>query len=303
MINSDLSRSATLRASLEQGTLAVPGAFNAFSARLIEESGMPAVYVSGAGLSASRGLPDIGLLSLEEVTEETRRICQAVRIPVIVDADTGFGDVEQVRRTVQALEAAGVSGIQLEDQVFPKRCGHLSGKQIVNCQEMCDKIAAAVSAKHDRDLLIIARTDARAIEGIEGAIERAKAYQAVGADAIFPEALESVEEFERFAMSFRMARIPLMANMTEWGKTPMLSVHEFSQLGYHIVLFPMTMFRMMAKSMEMGLMELQSRGTQKELLDLMQPRSELYRVLRYETYDELNGIKKERQVLHVDDES
>ena len=244
---------------------------------------MLAVYVSGAGLSASRGLPDIGLLTLEEVAEETRRICHAVQVPVIVDADTGFGDIEQVCRTVQTLEAAGVSGIQLEDQVFPKRCGHLPGKQVVDCQVMCDKIAAAVSAKHDPDLLIIARTDARAVEGVESAIERAKAYQAAGADAIFPEALESVEEFKRVALSFKNTPLPLVANMTEWGRSPMLSVREFSKLGYRIVLFPMTMFRLMAKSMEMGLMELQARGTQKELIDLMQPRNELYRVLRYET--------------------
>ena len=284
MIKTDISRSATLRASLEQGTLAVPGAFNAFSARLIEEAGMPAVYISGAGLSASRGLPDIGLLTLQEVAEETRRICQAVKLPVIVDADTGFGDIDQVRRTVQALEAAGVSGIQLEDQVFPKRCGHLPGKQVVDCQVMCDKIAAAVSAKHDPDLMIIARTDARAVEGVECAIKRAKECQAAGADAIFPEALETVEEFERFAQSFTSTPLPLIANMTEWGKTPMLSVKEFSKLGYRIVLFPMTMFRLMAKSMEMGLMELQSRGTQKELIDLMQSRSELYKVLRYEDF-------------------
>ncbi|MEC4673848.1 MAG: isocitrate lyase/phosphoenolpyruvate mutase family protein, partial [Nitrospirota bacterium] len=164
--------------------------------------------------------------------------------------------------------------------------------QVVDCQVMCDKIAAAVSAKHDPDLLIIARTDARAVEGIEGAIERAKAYQDAGADAIFPEALESVEDFERFARSFKNSRIPLIANMTEWGKTPLLSVNEFSQLGYRIVLFPMTMFRLMAKSMEMGLMELQSQGTQKELLDLMQPRSELYRVLRYEAYNDVDGVRE-----------
>lgn len=277
-----LSKSAHLRALLKQETLAVPGAFNAFSARLIEEAGFHAVYVSGAGLSASRAFPDIGLLTLTEVVEETRHICQAIQAPVIVDADTGFGDVDQVRRTVNELEAAGVSGIQLEDQEFPKRCGHLPGKQVIDCKAMCEKIAVAVSSKQDPDLLIIARTDARAVEGIEAAIERAKAYQAAGADAIFPEALESVDEFERFAQSLKNPRLPLMANMTEWGKTPMLSVTQFSKLGYRLVLFPMTMFRLMAKSIEMGLMELHTRGTQQELLDLMQPRNELYKVLKYQ---------------------
>ena len=290
MINSNISRSATLRSLLECGTLTVPGAFNAFSARLIEEAGMPAVYVSGAGLSASRGVPDIGLLTLEEVAEETRRISEAVQVPVIVDADTGFGDVHHVHRTVQILEGAGAAGIQLEDQVFPKRCGHLPGKEVVDCQVMCDKIAAAVSAKLDPDLMIIARTDARAREGIQGAIERAQAYQSAGADALFPEALETVEEFEEFAINFKDTSIPLMANMTEWGKSPMLSVEQFSKLGYHIVLFPMTLFRLMAKSMETGLTELHSRGTQKGMIDLMQTRKELYRILRYEMSSDVHGV-------------
>ena len=289
MIKTHTDRSTTLSASLKKGSLPVPGAFNAFSARLIEEAGMSAVYVSGAGLSASRGLPDIGLLTLEEVAEEARRISRAVQIPVIVDADTGFGDVNQVRQTVQTLEDAGACGIQLEDQVFPKRCGHLPGKEVVDCQVMCDKVAAAVSAKLDPDLMIIARTDARQREGVQGAIQRAKAYHAAGADALFPEALETVEEFEEFAASFKNARVRLVANMTEWGKSPMLSVNDFSRLGYHIVLFPMTLFRLMAKSIEMGLTALHSRGTQKDLIDLMQSREELYSILRYQIDKEINS--------------
>ena len=283
-----------LREYLQAETLAVPGAFNAFAARMIEQAGFRAVYVSGAGLSASRAMPDIGLLTMTEVATETRHITQVVNLPVIVDADTGFGDVHQVSRTVYELEMAGAAGIQLEDQVIDKRCGHLPGKELIGPKAMCEKIATAVKAKQNSRLLIIARTDARANEGIQGAIDRAKAYRAVGADALFPEALESPEEFETFAKAMNDPSVILVANMTEWGKTPFLSVNDFSQMGYRIVLFPMTLFRIMAKGMEEALRDLRTTGTQKALIGRMQSRSELYEVLRYEGYGQHDDQEIER---------
>lgn len=280
------SRGTQLRRQLQAETLPVPGVFNAFTARLVEEAGFPAVYVSGAGLSASRGFPDIGLLTMTEVVTETRHISQMVEIPVIVDADTGFGDVQQVYRAVGELEAAGAAGIQLEDQIVAKRCGHLPGKTLIDCHTMCQKITSAVKAKYDPNLLIIARTDARALEGLDGAIARAKAYRDAGADAIFPEALESAQEFETFAEAVRNPGIIFLANMTEWGKTPFLTIKEFSQLGYQLVIFPMTLFRLMAKTLEEVLPEVKKQGTQEAFLDRMQTRSQLYEVLRYRDYDQ-----------------
>ncbi|MCH8039857.1 MAG: methylisocitrate lyase [Nitrospinae bacterium] len=295
MLNVKTSPSAKLRELLQSGTLAVPGAFNAFSARLIEEAGFPAVYMSGAGISAGRAMPDTGLLTMTEVAKEARHISRAVQIPVIADADTGFGDVDQVYRTVQELESAGVAGIQLEDQTLAKRCGHLPGKHVISREAMCEKIASAVRAKQDQDLLIIARTDARAVEGLDRAIERAKAYSVAGADAIFPEALESAEEFQKFVKGLNDPTMVLMANMTEWGKTPLLSVDEFSNLGYHIVIFPMMMFRLMARAMEEGLIELRAYGTQKGLMGRMQTRKQLYEILRYEDYDQPEVPMKEKR--------
>ena len=248
-------------------TLAVPGVFNAFSARMVENAGFPAVYVSGAGLSASRAMPDIGLLTMTEVVTETRHIAQMIQIPVIVDADTGFGEVHHVNRAIWELESAGAAGIQLEDQISDKRCGHLPGKELIDSKVMSQKIATAVEAKQNPNLLIIARTDARANEGLNGAIKRAMAYRDAGADAIFPEALESAKEFETFAKAMNDPTVILVANMTEWGKTPFLSVKEFSQMGYQIVLFPMTLFRSMAKGMEDALGELKNSGTQKALIE------------------------------------
>ena len=279
------SRARRFRAELQRDTLAVPGVFNAFSARLVEDAGFPAAYLSGAGLAASRALPDIGLLTMTEVVTETRYVTQRVQIPVIVDADTGFGERHQVSRTVQELESAGAVGIQLEDQVLAKRCGHLPGKTLISCEGMCQKIQSAVEAKQDRDLVIIARTDARAVEGLDGAIERARAYRAAGADAIFPEALQSAKEFQTAANALKYSRSILVANMTEWGQTPYMTVKEFSGMGYHIVLFPMTVFRVMAKEGRAVLLELQNQGTQQAFLDRMQTRQALYEVLDYQKYE------------------
>jgi methylisocitrate lyase len=279
------SRARHFRAQLQLDTLAVPGVCNAFTARLAENAGFPAAYVSGAGLAASRALPDIGLLTMMEVVTETRHITRMIHIPVIVDADTGFGDVHQVYRTVRELEAAGAVGIQLEDQVSAKRCGHLPGKALIDRDAMCQKIRSAVEAKQDSDLIIIARTDARAVEGVDGAIDRMRAYRAAGADAIFPEALPSAKEFETVADALRDSGSFLVANMTEWGQTPYITVKEFARMGYHVVLFPMTVFRMMAKAGEEALLELKKHGTQESFLGRMQTRQALYELLGYEQYD------------------
>lgn len=288
------SRARRFRVQLQRDTLAVPGVFNAFTARLVEHAGFSAAYVSGAGLAASRALPDIGLLTMTEVVTETRHITRMVGIPVIVDADTGFGEVHQVYRTVRELESAGAVGIQLEDQVLAKRCGHLSGKTLIDRDAMCQKIRAAVEAKQDPDLVIIARTDARAGEGLDGVMERARAYRAAGADAIFPEALQSAKEFEAVAEALRDSGSILVANMTEWGQTPYIPVKEFARMRYHVVLFPMTAFRVMAKHGIEALQKLKNQGTQQSFLDRMQTRQELYEMLEYNKYDQFDRQMKER---------
>jgi len=258
----------------------MPGAHNAATARLIERAGFEAVYISGAGLAnATVGVPDIGLLSLAEVAQFAGYIARAVRIPVLVDADTGFGGPASAAKAVRAFERAGLAGMHIEDQVFPKRCGHLAGKAIVPVEEMAGKIRAAVKARSDPDFLIVARTDARAVEGLEAAVVRARAYLAAGADAIFPEALETMREFREFA---RKVRAPLMANMTEFGRSPSLSVRQLAAAGYRMVLFPLTAFRVSMRATEECLRDLRRRGTQRSWLGRMQTRAELYELLGYD---------------------
>jgi methylisocitrate lyase len=276
-----------LRELIAKRTVVLPGAFNALSAMQIERAGFDAVYVSGAALAAARGLPDIGLLSMTEVISDAATIANAVAIPALADADTGFGPSLSVMRTVRELERAGLSGIQLEDQDMPKKCGHLPGKRLVPRAEMVGKIKAAVEARLDPDFIIVARTDARAVEGIAAAVERAKAYVDAGADAIFPDALESAEEFQTFARQLAKTglKVPLVANMTEFGKTPFLRVSEFEEIGYRLVLFPVTALRIAAKAIETMLTELKSAGTQIALLERMQTRQQLYELLRYDQYE------------------
>lgn len=264
----------------KRAAFAVPGAFDALSALLVERAGFKAVYISGAGLSNSCGLPDTGLLSRAEVKAFSGRIASAVNIPAIVDADTGFGGVAGVGDTVRALESVGVAAIQLEDQEFPKRCGHLPGKRLVPPEEFADKIRAAVATRRNRDLVIIARTDARAVEGMDGAVKRARLYIKAGADVIFPEALESRGEFLHFSGSVK--GVPLMANMTEFGMTPYLTVDEFGRLGYKVVIFPMTALRSAMKAIEKALHEIKAKGSQKGFLKRLQTRKELYELLKYE---------------------
>lgn len=274
----------------------MPGAFNALTAMQIERAGFDAVYVSGAGLAAARGLPDIGLLSMAEVTSEAAAIMKAVAIPVLADADTGFGPPLAVMRTVREFERAGLAGIQLEDQENPKKCGHLPGKRLIPTSEMATKIGAAVNARRDPDFLIVARTDARGVEGLEGAVQRALAYVHAGADALFPEALESADEFRAFAegLAKEGMKVPLVANMTEFGKTPYLSVKEFEELGYRLVLFPVTALRVAVKAVESLLIELKTLGTQRESLSRIQTRQQLYELLRYADYEKQDAELHER---------
>ncbi|MCC2668947.1 MAG: methylisocitrate lyase [Armatimonadetes bacterium] len=269
----------SLRDLLASGTHAVPGVFNAAVAKIAERAGFPAVYVSGAGTANGvAGFPDVGLLSLEEVVRHARYTVEAVSVPVIVDADTGFGEPLNVRRTVRELEHAGVAALHLEDQENPKRCGHLAGKRIVPAADMVRKVAGAVDARRSPDFVIIARTDARSVEGLDAAITRARRYVEAGADVIFPEGLETREEFARFAAEIP---VPLLGNMTEFGKTPYLSVEEFAALGYRLVLFPMTAFRVAMRAVEEALRTLAQEGTQAGFLDRMQTRKELYELVGY----------------------
>jgi methylisocitrate lyase len=275
-----VKKTTALRRAIHRDCVVMPGAFNAATARLIGRAGFPGVYASGAGLAnATAGVPDIGLLSLEEVAQLAGYMVRAVNVPVLLDADTGFGGVRDIPRTIRRLEQSGVAGIHLEDQVFPKRCGHLAGKEVVAVREMAAKLKAAAKARKDKDFLIIARTDARAVEGFDAAVERARAYLEAGADAIFPEALESTAEFRNFA---KQIDAPLFANMTEFGRSPLLTVRQLAAMGYKMIIFPMTAFRVAMKAEENLLKDLHRRGTQKSWLPRMQTRQELYRLLNYD---------------------
>jgi methylisocitrate lyase len=273
-----------LRQLIEESTIQIPGAPSALFARLIERMGYDAVYLSGAAFSASVfGLPDVGLFTLTELAQQTTLLTRTMTLPVIVDADTGFGEALNVERTIVELEAAGAAAIQLEDQVMPKRCGHLSGKLIVDVETMCTKLRAAARAKSDPDTVIIARTDARGVTNFDDAVLRAKKYLEAGADWIFPEALATPDEFERFA---RAIEAPLVANMTEFGKSPLLSLDDLGEMGYSAVLYPVTLLRVAMKAAEAALAVMATEGSQESLLDLMQTREELYDLLDYQDFEE-----------------
>ncbi len=263
--------------------LMVPGVFNPLVGLIAARLGFRALYFSGAAYSASQALPDLGLFTLTELVQAVRPICRATGLPLIVDADTGFGEALNVVAAVEQLEHAGAAAIQIEDQQMPKRCGHLSGKVVVDAEEMARKVAAAARAR--RDLLIVARTDARATHGFDEAVRRARLYGEAGADIVFPEALESEEEFEAFA---RAVDVPLLANMTEFGKTPYIPVRRFAEWGYRIVIFPVTTLRIAARAVEEALEALRDAGTQQGLLDRMQSRRELYDLIGYEEYERLD---------------
>jgi len=279
-MSTNTSKSAKLRELIARGCIMLPGVPNAAMARQVERAGFDAVYVSGAGMAnATAGVPDIGLLSVTEVVMLAGHVANAVTIPAIVDADTGFGGAENVGRTIRQLEAAGLAGCHIEDQEFPKRCGHLAGKSIVDVEEMVGRIKAAVASRLDPNFMIIARTDARAVEGFDRAVERAGEYLAAGADAIFPEALQNADEFRDFAKEIDL---PLLANMTEFGKSPLLSFQQLAEFGYRMVIFPQSAFRVSMKASEKFFEALKKTGTQSDWLDKMQTRQELYDLLDYD---------------------
>jgi methylisocitrate lyase len=284
--SSAADKRAALRTGLNSGRLQrFPGAFSPLVAKLIGEIGFEGVYVSGAVLSADLGLPDIGLTTLTEVSQRGAQIASVTDLPALIDADTGFGEPMNVARTITVLEDAGLAGCHLEDQVNPKRCGHLDGKAVVGTAEMIKRLRAAVSARRDPNFVICARTDAASIEGLPAAIDRARAYVDSGADLIFTEALADPGEFEKFRAA---VDVPLLANMTEFGKSPLLSARQLADIGYNVVIYPVTTLRLAMFAVESGLREIDSEGTQSSLLDRMQHRNRLYELLRYADYNEFD---------------
>ena len=278
---------AAFRAGLSSGRIQrFPGAFNPLVATLIQEIGFEGVYISGAVVSAELALPDIGLTTLSEVSDRGQQIARVTDLPVLLDADTGFGEPMNAARTVTVLEDAGIAGCHLEDQVNPKRCGHLDGKAVVPTDEMVRRLRAAVSARRDPNFVLCARTDAAGIEGIDAAIERAKAYADAGADLIFTEALRTESDFEKFRAA---VSTPLLANMTEFGKSDLLSAGTLESLGYNAVIYPVSTLRLAMFAAEAGLREIYEQGTQEGLLDRMQHRSRLYELLQYERYNEFDS--------------
>jgi methylisocitrate lyase len=276
-----------LRQAWTDRPLQVVGVFNGLVARLAERLGFSAVYLSGAALSAGMALPDIGLVSLSEFVEAARSIVQATQLPLLCDADTGFGEALNVERTVRLFEAAGVAGIHLEDQQMPKRCGHLSGKALVDAEIMAAKIRAAAAARRDPDFVLIARTDARGVTGFDDAVRRARLYLDAGADAIFPEALENTDEFRAFAQA---VPVPLLANNTEFGRSPQLDFADWTRLGYRMVLYPVTTFRAAMRAAEETLRDIRDKGHQRDRLPHMMTRAELYDLLGYSGYEERDRI-------------
>jgi methylisocitrate lyase len=267
-----------LRKALARGTVIAPGAFNALVARAVAHAGFEACYISGGATANVSGYPDVGLITLTEMTRTIREISDASGLPVIADADTGYGEVESVVRTVVEYERAGAAAMHIEDQVFPKRCGHLDGKVLVSVEHMVEKIDAAAQHRLSKDLLVIARTDARSVTSIGDAIERANRYREAGADMIFPEGLESEDEFAQFAKGSPGL---LLANMTEFGKTPGISALRFQELGYQLVIFPLSMMRLVMGHVTRGLDVLKKEGSVQSLLGEMQTRKELYALLDY----------------------
>lgn len=267
----------------QQAPLQVLGAINAYSALLAASAGAKAIYLSGAGVAnASYGLPDLGMTSLADVLEDARRITEACPLPLLVDVDTGWGHVFNIQRTVRLMEASGVAAIHLEDQVIAKRCGHRPNKSIVSLQDMGDRIKAAVDARLDENFVIMARTDAFATEGMSAALERSRAYIEFGADMIFPEALSTLDEYRTFATHLP---VPVLANITEFGKTPLLTRDELGQVGVQLVLYPLSAFRAMSHAALKVYRTILSQGTQQTCLDAMQTRDELYEMLQYSQYE------------------
>jgi methylisocitrate lyase len=266
------------------GILQMPGAHNGLAALQARAAGFDALYLSGAAMSASMGLPDLGVITVDEVCFFVRQVARASGLPVLVDGDTGYGEALNVMHMVRAFEEAGAAAVHIEDQILPKKCGHLNDKKLAPAADMAAKVAAARKAR--RHLYIVARTDALEREGLEGAIARAKLYVEAGADAIFPEALNDAEAFARFAAE---VKVPLLANMTEFGKTPFMTASDFEALGYKMVIWPVSALRMAAKAHEELYATLREQGWTKPLVDRMQTRAELYATIGYHEYEELDG--------------
>jgi methylisocitrate lyase len=274
---------ADFRAALATGELLrFPGAVNPLSAKLIEDKGFEGVYISGAVLAADLGLPDIGLTTLTEVAGRGQQIARMTELPALIDADTGFGEPMNVARTVQTLEDAGVAGLHIEDQVNPKRCGHLDGKAVVDLETSTKRIRAAVDARRDPNLLIMARTDIRGVDGLQAAIDRAKALVDAGADAIFPEAMADLTEFEAVR---KAVDVPILANMTEFGKSELFSTRQLADVGINIVIYPVSLLRIAMGAAERGLDALVAEGSLNSQVPQMQTRARLYELLDYEAYN------------------
>ncbi len=267
----------------EKAILQIPGTHDAMAALVAKNTGFSALYLSGGAYTASKGIPDVGIVTSTEIAERARDLIRATNLPVLVDIDTGFGGVLNVARTAREMIEANVAAVQIEDQQLPKKCGHLNGKQLVTTEEMVQKIKAIKEIAPT--LLVIARTDARAVEGLETAIERAQAYVDAGADGIFPEALETNEEFQLFS---KRIDIPLLANMTEFGKTPYMTAETFEKMGFAMVIYPVTSLRVAAKAYERVFHLIKQEGTQKEAVSDMQTRKELYETISYEEFEALD---------------
>lgn len=281
------SKRKLLNAALHSGKIQrFPGAPNALMAKMIQKTGFDGVYISGGVMANTLGYPDIGLTTLTEICTQARYIVNATSLPTIIDADTGFGEVLNVVRTVQELETAGLSGCHIEDQQNPKRCGHLDNKSVLPTGEVIKKIAAAAKAKTDPDFLLIARTDARASEGIAKAVDRAKAYVDAGANMIFPEAMQDEKDFEKMRSALH---VPILANMTEFGKSRLLSASELENLGVNMVIYPVTLQRIAMKAAESALSDIFEKGHQNDQIKNMQTRSELYDLLDYEAYNQFDS--------------
>lgn len=278
------SAGARLRRAADiERPLQVAGTVNAYCALLAERAGFRAIYLSGAGVAnASFGLPDLGMTTLTDVCEDVRRIAGACDLPLLVDADTGWGPAPMIARSVRELERAGAAGLHLEDQVQAKRCGHRPNKELVSKQEMSDRVKAAVDARGDPDFVIMARTDAHASEGADAAIERAQAYVEAGADMIFAEALHTLAEYQAFTDALK---VPVLANITEFGKTPLFSVEELRDSGVRLVLYPLSAFRAMSAAAQAVYLSIREHGTQADMVDRMQSRAELYEILGYHEYE------------------
>jgi len=277
---------ADFRKKLASGKLLqMPGAHEPIVARIVEELGFDGIYISGGALSAAMAMPDIGLTTLTEVTQRGRQIARVTDLPALIDLDTGFGEAMNTARTIQECEELGIAGCHIEDQVSPKRCGHLDNKIILETKDMCQKIAAAVNAKRDSNFLLMVRTDAKASEGIDAAIKRSKAYVDAGAEAIFPEALNTPQEYEAFRKAID---VPLLANITEFGKTPLYTKTQLAEFGYNIAIYPVSSLRIAMGAIERSYSVLKEEGSLESQLENMQTRKRLYEVIKYEDYNQFD---------------